>query len=184
MMKINQCPKHPSYKGLSETKRDCEHCRLIYKQSLDLTKNRYGKFPSLTTPDQFYGINHIMAEISCLMLYGKQPPYFWRKDSQSLSAVKSHYSKIFMGCKQWNKKTYDKPLYGNHPLDTFKKTLYYLVSRYEREANIRKNHERIIVIKEEVTKEKPIEKSYFDTGVKKKNKFQSLKELGDTEDGG
>lgn len=178
-MKINQCPKHPNYKGMRKTKRDCQACKNIYETAQKAKVKNLGLFPSLTTPGQRFTVEHIIAEMSCIMLYGKQPPYFWRKEAQVPNSIKEHYKKVFFGAKNWGKKYYSKPIYGNNPIDVFKKTLYYTVNRYESEATIRREHSREVIIEEKKEVEDKPTQNFFKGSKKSKSKFKGIKELDD-----
>lgn len=180
-MEIGKCPKHPNYKGIRETKRDCKRCAIIYKNKSN-SIDKIGKFPSLTTPNKRYSIHHILAEMSCIMIFGKLPPYFWNKNSKCSIKIKNHYKKILMGSIKWSKKSYDRPVYGNNPIENIRKSLYYLVTRYELEEKARENHNKVFVKSEEKSEEEKIDKTFFEVN-KKKNKFESLKELGENDGG-
>lgn len=175
--RLSKCPDHPNYKGIRKSKRDCKICDLIFKSNQEQA-NKKGTFPSLTTPGKRYYLNHILAEISCIMLFGKLPPMFWTKDSPCSNKVKSHYKKILMGCKSWQAKTYTQPVYGCHPLDNIKRSLNYLVLRYEKENVARKNYTKKIITKQE--EKSKIDTNFFEASkTKKKNLYESLNEISE-----
>lgn len=103
------CSKHPKYNGLRYKKIRCETCDLIHKE---VQKSRqFGGLKSLTTADWSFGLGAFLAELSCVMRFGKLPPFFWRQDSQVPQFVKDHYHSVYKVLKSWN---YRDP-------DTFKK---------------------------------------------------------------
>lgn len=90
-----RCEKHPNYKGKKPTKRDCPTCKALREKVLE-TKNKGKKdffqdFISLTTPGLKVSSFHILAEVSCLMLFGKLPPYFWRQGTNCSQKIRDHY---------------------------------------------------------------------------------------------
>lgn len=100
------CPKHPKYKGLTPTKRNCDVCKALYNE-VQKSSKEYGKYHSITTPHLKCGIVHLMSELSCVMLYGPQPPFFWRKKTPSHPAAKKYFTKVFTNLKSWLKKNKD-----------------------------------------------------------------------------
>lgn len=95
------CETHPAYKGDREIKRleKCEGCRKVRQAWLagfEKRKNKgKGSQFSITTPGFRCGIIHLMAEVGTILLYGKQPPFFWRKNTKADPRAKAHYSKIY-----------------------------------------------------------------------------------------
>jgi len=189
-----KCDKHPSYKGIKKTKRDCPGCDAIYKRRQETERAKGGLHPSLTTPGQSFGINHILAEMSCLMLYGKLPPLFWRKDADVHPEIKKHYKTILMGTKKMKFKRYETPIFGNNPIDSFGKLLWYVAGRYDTDKKMRKITGGTVVSKEEIVEEKKKREEEISSGetffnVKpgnknKRRKFQNLKDLGEEENNG
>jgi hypothetical protein len=186
-----KCEKHPNYKGVKPTKRDCVVCKAIFQKRRETERAKGGLHASLTTPGQLFGINHILAEMSCIMIYGRQPAYFWRKDSETPREIKQHYKTILLGTKKMKFKKYDTPIFGNNPIESFGKLMWYVAGRYDTDAKMRKIHGATVIPKEEIVKEKEDtsdKEKYFEaqpTQPKKatrKRKFQNLKKLGD-EDG-
>ena len=88
-----RCNKHPNYKGLRPTKRDCKTCKALREKVLQVKKKSFDDFESLTTPGFRTSSFHILAEVSCIMLFGKLPPYFWRKSTKCSQKIKDHYQK-------------------------------------------------------------------------------------------
>jgi hypothetical protein len=92
-----QCPVHPNYKGKSNTKRDCDHCKAIRTSVLKKAKERKnkgkGQQMSLTTPGFRCGLNHVLAEMGTIMLYGPQPKFFWRQGVVADNRAKEHFQK-------------------------------------------------------------------------------------------
>jgi hypothetical protein len=183
------CDKHPNYRGIKKTKRDCDGCKAIFQRRQEKERAKGGLHPSITTPGQLFGINHLLAEISCTMLFGKQPPYFWRKDSASHPKVKSHYKTILMGTKKMKFKKYDTPIFGNNPIDSFGKLMWYVAGRYDTDQKMREITGGKAVKKEEIIQKKEEEKvesdeTFFDVKkTNKKRKFQNLKDLGEEDNG-
>jgi len=102
-----QCPKHPSYKGIRKPKRDCPTCLELYK-SIQKEANKYHKFISITTPGFKCGIEHLMAELSCIMLFGQQPPFFWRKNTIIPQKIKEQYKSILLYIQSLKSYDFDK----------------------------------------------------------------------------
>jgi hypothetical protein len=182
-----KCQKHPTYKGIKKTKRDCKTCLAIFKKRQEVERAKGGLHASVTTPGQSFGVPHILAEISCTMIYGKQPPFFWRKDSGAHKDVKDHYKSILMGVKKWKFKKYDTPIFGNNPVDVFSKILWYIAGRYDTDAKMRKIHGTTSIKKEDViekVEDTSEHDNFFDvTNVDKKTpKFQNLKTTGEQDD--
>ncbi len=188
-----KCEKHPRYLGMKPTKRDCSACKAIFKKRQETERSKGGLHPSITTPGQVFGINHILAEISCTMLYGKQPPYFWRKDSSSTKEAKEHYKKILLMTKQMKFKKYDAPIFGNNPIESFQKLIWYVAGRFDTDEKMRQHHGKKVVSKEEIMEkeEQAAQEQSGETFFRpvrenkpsKKGKFQNLKKLGG-QDGG
>lgn len=182
------CDKHPKYRGIKPTKRDCSACKAIYQRRQEKERAKGGLHASITTPGQFYGVGHILAEISCTMLYGKQPPYFWRKDSSSHPKVKKHYKNILMGTKKMKFKKYETAVFGNNPIDSFGKLMWYVAGRFDTDQKMREITGKKAVTKEEIIEKKEQAKPTSDETFfqpKKNNKskkFQNLRDLGE-EDG-
>ena len=183
-----KCSKHPTYKGIKRTKRDCKTCNAIFSKRQEVERAKGGLHQSITTPGQIFGVPHILAEISCTMIYGKQPPYFWRKDSTAHKQVKDHYKQILMGVKKWKFKKYETPIFGNNPVDVFSKILWYIAGRYDTDEKMRKIHGATKITKEEVIEaQAPKEDNgerFFDVTVEKNKapNFQNLKDTGETDD--
>ncbi len=100
------CPDHPKYKGIMEPqgkKKDCETCWSIYKVIAEKTKT----YRSITTPEFPCGLSHIITECGTIMLFGPQPPYFWRKDSEAPEYVKKYFSQTFVMLQKAYKKNKD-----------------------------------------------------------------------------
>lgn len=98
-----RCTKHKTYKGIKPTKRDCPDCKRLYKQVQAKFREELSPtapYRSITTRDKRVSLPAILAEISCLMLFGRQPPYFWRKKGP----VARHYDKILREIKHWQKR--------------------------------------------------------------------------------
>ena len=93
-----QCPKHPRYKGKTDTKRDCEHCKAIRAGVLKKAKERRnqgrGQQMSLTTPGFRCGLLHVLAEMGTIMLYGPQPKFFWRQEVNANPKAKEHFKNM------------------------------------------------------------------------------------------
>jgi len=185
---VNRCEKHPNYKGIKPTKRDCSGCKAIFSRRQELERAKGGLFPSLTTQGQYFGVPHILAEMSCIMIFGNLPPYFWRKNVAVNPKIKSHYKTVMMGAKKWKFKNYPEPTFGNNPVKVFQKMLWYLVTRYANDEKMRNIHNAVAIKKEEVLKkdDTPIsEKDVFFTpdnsAIKKTNKRQGLHDLDVTE---
>jgi len=93
-----KCPHHPTYQGYKKTKRDCPICQKIWKE----TQGRIGhKYHSITTPKFKCGTMHLLSELSCVMIFGNLPPYFWRKDTPVSSDIKKHYQTTYKQLQQW-----------------------------------------------------------------------------------
>jgi len=95
------CPDHPKYKGNNEIKRlaTCEGChrvRQAFIAGIEERKNKGkgGQF-SITSPGFRCGIAHLFAELGCVMLFGQQPPFFWRVGTQADPRAREHYRKTF-----------------------------------------------------------------------------------------
>ena len=183
-----KCEKHPSYKGVKPTKRDCVVCKAIFKKRQETERAKGGLHASLTTPGQLFGINHILAEMSCIMLYGKQPAYFWRKDSTTHKDIKKHYKTILLGTKKMKFKQYDTPIFGNNPIASFGKLMWYVAGRYDTDAKMRKIHGGTVQTKEEVIEEKEDtsnKETFFKpqptkgSPNKRNQKFKNIQKLGE-----
>lgn len=189
-----KCDKHPKYMGMKPTKRDCDTCRAIFKKRQETERSKGGLHASLTTNGEMFGINHILAEMSCIMLYGKQPPYFWRKDSPAHKKVKDHYKKILLMTKDMKFKKYDKPIFGNNPIESFQKLTWYIAGRFDTDEKMRGLHNKESVSKEAIMeqerekKEQESGETFFEPkptapNKNKGKKFQNLRKLGG-QDGG
>lgn len=97
-----RCSKHPNYKGYKKTKRACAECDKVY-QYMQKKLGKYRRYSSLTTKDLKCDIVHLLSEMSCLMLFGPLPPYFWRKGSNVPQKVKKHFGKTFKNLLVWRK---------------------------------------------------------------------------------
>lgn len=95
------CPDHPTYKGDRKIKRieKCEGCKKAREAWLLGVKKRknhgYGGQFSITTPNFRCSIAHLLSELGTIVIYGKQPPFFWRKETKSSEVVKKYFSKTF-----------------------------------------------------------------------------------------
>ena len=96
-----KCTKHPRYKGASEPRSDCEICSNIYKVIAEELLKEGKKYKSITTPTFSCGLLHLLAEVSTVMLYGKQPQYFWRKKTVSDPIAKKHYVQTITRMQKW-----------------------------------------------------------------------------------
>lgn len=84
------CSKHPNYKGYHKPKRNCPECLALWRQ-IQRELWKYGKkYQSITTPGFKCTIEHLFAEISCVMLYGKLPKFFWRKGNATPEIQKQY----------------------------------------------------------------------------------------------
>lgn len=103
------CPQHPKYKGLSDTKRDCDHCRRIRQAVLAAKRKKSnqgrGEQMSISTHGYRCGMVHLLAEIGTLMMFGPQPRFFWRKDSGSRSDVREYFQRKIKEMIGWQKRT-------------------------------------------------------------------------------
>lgn len=89
------CSKHPNYKGYRKPKRDCPECIEIWRQLQRELWKKGKKYTSITTPGFKCDLSHLFAEISCVMLYGKLPYYFWRKGN-SPNEVRKQYQTVLI----------------------------------------------------------------------------------------
>jgi len=184
------CDKHPKYRGIKPTKRDCDACKAIYQKRQEKERAKGGLHASITTPGQLFGVGHILAEMSCTMLYGKQPPYFWRKDSSAHPKVKAHYKSILMAAKKMKFKNYETAVFGNNPIDSFGKLLWYVAGRFDTDQKMREitggkvvKKEEIIEKKEEAAQDSSGETFFQPKKSNKGRKFQNLRGNGDENDG-
>lgn len=99
-----KCSKHPKYSGYKKPKRECSQCLKVWKTKQKEIGNKYN---SITTPGFTCGIVHLMCEISTVMIYGKQPGGFWRKNAPVKKEIKDHYQKIFKMLNRWKKNDRD-----------------------------------------------------------------------------
>jgi len=93
-----QCKKHKTYKGLKPIKRDCPDCQRLYRsvqRAIHRELNPDKPYQSITTKDKRFGVIEFVAELSCLMLYGLQPPYFWNTNSRAARHFKRELAKMF-----------------------------------------------------------------------------------------
>lgn len=93
------CATHPKYKGDNEIKRlatcgGCRKVRLAYVAGMQERKNKGkgGQF-SITSPGFRCGIAHLLSELGCVILFGQQPPFFWRAGVRADPRAKEHYKK-------------------------------------------------------------------------------------------
>lgn len=120
-----RCDKHKTYKGLKTTKRDCPECRKLYKivqKRIREELNPSAPYQSITTPDKRVSLPAILAEVSCLMLYGRQPRYFWRNKG----TVASHYTKVLREMLRWKS---NKPEY----FSTMHAIFYHTYTKFARD---------------------------------------------------
>lgn len=82
-----QCPEHKHYKGIRKTKRDCPHCQAVYEE----VNKRARFYTSLTTPSFRCGFSHIYAEALTLMIFGRQPEFFWRTNSDGDPKIRKFF---------------------------------------------------------------------------------------------
>lgn len=99
---MTPCSKHKSYTGKQYPKRECKKCLAIYAHISCKTDSEYGKYFSLTTPHYRCNIFHLLAEISTIMLLGKQPPLFWARTTSCDPKAKKHFLKTKDQLWQWN----------------------------------------------------------------------------------
>lgn len=129
--KTKQCPKHKTYQGLRETKRDCPECKRLFKavqKSIAQTFDPAQPYNSLTTPNKCFGILGFITELSCVMLYGNRlPPYFWNTNSKAAYHFKREIQKL----QAW--KYRDKKLF-----DAVHTVFYHTYSQYAKEMLAKK----------------------------------------------
>lgn len=97
------CEKHPKYKGDRELKqksrKECSGCQRVRASFLEGFKERKNKGKgsqfSITSPGFRCGITHLLAELGTVILYGKQPAFFWRKNTNVDPRAKNHYKKTY-----------------------------------------------------------------------------------------
>jgi len=169
------CPTHPNYKGLRPTKRNCKICQALYQSNKKKTNDKK-PFRSITAPSLPVGIHHLIAELSCLQLYGDLPPYFWRKDSPARQEVKDHYTKIIKMAFQWHKRKIPARNGTYNPIQSMQEVLFYTVSQYK----VRKSLAEKQTVTIDVPKEKgPVADAVdIDFGTRKKSKFEAMKDIG------
>lgn len=85
-----KCSKHPSYSGTRWKKQRCPECDALYKE-INTQSSKYGKYVSLTTPSYKCTIIHLLSEISCLMLFGRLPQFFWLKASSCPRNIRDYF---------------------------------------------------------------------------------------------
>ncbi len=97
------CPKHPKYKGIYKPqgkRKDCPTCCELYRVISEKVKSFY----SLTTPNFQCGLSHVLAECAVIMLFGRQQPYFWRKNSEAPDRVKKFFGTTLVHLQAANKR--------------------------------------------------------------------------------
>jgi len=156
-----KCKKHPNYKGIRYPSSGCQNCMKIYNSVNKETPTCV----SLTTPGFHCGLAHFLAEASTIMLYGPQPPLFWRKNVEANPEAKKHYKKTWMALSEWSKK--DKSLFSK--LETIMWSIFgtkwksrihkQLKKEVERANQEVKEKPEIIVDKEQLDK---LLKEFFD----------------------
>jgi hypothetical protein len=149
-----KCKKHPNYKGIRWPKTQCQSCINIYK------KNNAGRPTAIspTTPGFKCSPSHLFAELGAIMLFGLQPPLFWRKNTVASQEAKTHYKKVYMALESWRKK--DQGFFKE-----VEAVLWQVFGRYWSADNfekIKEEQEKIAESMEDVTKE---ELSIMDPGL-------------------
>jgi hypothetical protein len=172
---VQMCPTHPNYKGLRATKRDCKICQALYQSNKKKTNNKR-PFKSITVPNMAVSIHHLIAELSCLQLYGSLPPYFWRKDSPCRREVKNFYIKILKMAWHWHKRKIPARNGYYNPIQAMQEVLFYTVSQYR----VRKDLEQKQTVTIDFPKEKDPLTEAVDTdfGTRKKSKFEAMSDMG------
>lgn len=174
-----RCEKHKNYKGVKPpTKnKNCFYCDQIYKK----VSKESCKYYSITTPNFYCSIIHILAECMTIMLFGQQSPYFWRKNSNASLDAKRFFKRAFSELKMQQKK-------NPQQMESIKLLFGIIVYNEKRkiEANkIRKQFEynQEITIKEKANKtitDMDVVKTFLNNNVTKPteiNKWQRLLEL-------
>jgi len=173
------CPKHKTYKGRRKKKTRCETCDSIYKE-LQKKTNSFKPYKSFSTPGMSCSLYQLIAEISCVQLFGPQPPHFWYKDSPARPRVKKHYQKIFKGVMMWDKKHLPSKLKKQNPIREFDKVMWFVSTQYKKQEEAEKMRSMISIPVEEIVKNvdsSPKEAVDFDLGTTKKTKFEALNEV-------
>lgn len=90
---MNICNDHPKYKGIRKPK-SCKKCLEIYNE-INKKQGEYGKYRSLSNQGMSCGLPHLLSELSVYMIYGRQPEFFWRKNSIAEAKVRDQYKKAY-----------------------------------------------------------------------------------------
>lgn len=163
-----KCEKHPTYSGYKKPKRDCAKCLKVWKTKQKEIGNKYS---SITTPGFNCGIVHLLCEISTVMVYGKQPGGFWRKNTPVKKEIKQHYQKMFRLLSGWRKR--DKSVFQD--IET---VLYHIFIKPNDKA--KNKIKRSFVSEQNKSEEKQENIDYFDFEVSPKesriNIYRKLKE--------
>lgn len=117
------CKDHPNYKGTTWKKNRCPTCDKIFKE-IKSQSCKYGEYYSITTPDFKCGLIHLLAEISCVMLYGKLPPFFWRVGGDGTQVIRKHFYTLFSMLKAWQNR-------NPNALTEIRKILYITFGQYQ-----------------------------------------------------
>lgn len=181
-----RCNKHKNYKGIKapSAKRNCPECQKLYEE----VNKAAAKYYSLTTPNFYCSIIHILAECMTLMLFGKQPPFFWRKDTFASFPAKKFFQNTF---------TYLSAQKKNHPeqIKTIEYVFSVLAYAEKRKIEAQKIYDKetlndIIVQQKESAKTKPridVIESFLATNKSTKSKWSLLSKLekkdGEKEEG-
>lgn len=172
---VKPCPTHANYKGRRPTKRDCPHCKKLYDY-LQAKSRDTKPFRSLLASDFRVSMFHVLSEFACYQRFGKLPPYFWRKGTQCPQKAKDHYNKTYKMLMAWQKKRIPAKNGTWNPLEALNQVFYYL-SGHDAEMD-ELTHKKVKLI-QEPRKTKRTTEAAMDFGdSKKKNRFQSLKDLG------
>jgi hypothetical protein len=142
---VMQCSKHKTYKGLKKTKRNCPNCIKLYKTVQHQIRNNFDPkrpFKSITTFGKRFGSTMMLAELSCVMLYGIQPEYFWQRDTK----IAQHFKLVLKKIMAWKRR--DPNFFKNIDI-----ILFHIYTQYFKEQIAQQTSSNLIptdqVVKEE-----------------------------------